>query len=284
MQTRPADALRHDRGSLEPVRDVLALEAPLQVSVNGVAFTVTMRTPGDDRRLARGLLHAEGILAEDAAPEWASCVDERLRLVRSIDARVDPAHVLREFENDRALLSTTSCGLCGVRDAGQIGADLPPLTVDGEVLDPARIPAMLDTMRARQDAFERSGGCHAAAAFTLCGEMLALAEDVGRHNAVDKVVGALLEEGVLARARVLLVSGRLSYEIVFKAWRARLPWLLAVSAPSSMAVLMGERLGICVAGFCRGERATFYSHAARVLGGASTNLAKAPSPSPAPGA
>ena len=124
---------------------------------------------------------------------------------------------------------------------------------------------MMAAMRAGQLAFQATGGSHAAAAFTLDGELLALYEDIGRHNAVDKVVGALVSEDRLARARVFAVSGRLSYEIVFKAFHARIPFLLSVSAPSSMAVEMAQQFGLTLVAYCREDRATVYSRAERCV-------------------
>jgi FdhD protein len=200
----------------------------------------------------------------EAPIAWEETRDTASGLVKRLDVRLDDADVAHETLGRRALLATASCGLCGAREAADIELIGEPLVRPAdERLDPARIEAMMEAMRAAQETFDASGGSHAAAAFTLAGERLAQSEDIGRHNAVDKVVGRLLLEGgaaALARARCLTVSGRLSYEIVAKAYRAGIPFVLAVSAPSALAVTMGERLGLTIVAFCRGPRATVYAH------------------------
>lgn len=261
MKTVSLRARRHHAGAIDDAAEMLAVEAPLQVRINGTAFSATMRTPGDDRVLVRGLLHSESIVADPAGPvELVERADPGSGIVLCVNAIVPAEFLTRDFAGRRALISTSSCGLCGVREADDIGAESQPLAPPRELLDPARIPAMIEAMQAGQEAFARSGGCHAAAAFDVRGGLLCAFEDVGRHNAVDKVVGRLIERRELGRAACLLVSGRVSYEIVAKAWRAGMHFVLAVSAPSSMAVEMAQRLGMTVIGFCRGDRATIYAN------------------------
>ncbi|MBX3730657.1 MAG: formate dehydrogenase accessory sulfurtransferase FdhD [Candidatus Sumerlaeia bacterium] len=259
--------LQIEGGAARAVEDTLAAEHPLQVTVNGTPFTVTMRTPGDDRLLVRGLLHTEGVVADRHAEiRWTPGPADPDGAWRSLDARIDPALLAPGFPLRRSLLSTSSCGICGttdVADTAAEGAALAALAPD-ERLDPAAIPGILETMRRHQIAFDGSGGTHAAALFDATGAVLVVHEDIGRHNAVDKAVGWMLEQPSGARARGLAVSGRLSYEIVRKAWRAGLPVVLAVSAPSSLAVHTAERLGISVLAFCREGRATIYSRAGNV--------------------
>lgn len=268
MLTRAVDALQLCHGEVSRVRDVLTVEAVLQIRVNGVPYTTTVRTPGHDELLVRGLLFSEGIVPDTAAPFTCCTVpDPETGLAGAVDVHVAPEFVVKDIASRRSAAATASCGLCGTRDAADLGLYGGPLRLDtGERLDPALIGPMFAAMRAGQAAFTDSGGSHAAAAFTIGGELLALHEDIGRHNAVDKVLGALLANGRLAEARCLTVSGRLSYEIVFKAFHAGLPFLLAVSAPSSLAVDMAERFGLCLIAFCRAPRATVYTNRAFCAG------------------
>jgi FdhD protein len=194
--------------------------------------------------------------------------DAKSGRVLAMDVDIPPAFLERDIAGSRSLASTSSCGLCGTREMAGLGVAGAPL-VPGGVFDVARIPAMQERMRARQSTFEQSGGSHAAGAFTLGGDELAVYEDVGRHNAVDKVVGALLLHGSLGRAQCLLLSGRISYEIVLKAYKARIPFVAAVSAPSSLAVRAAQQLGLCIMGFCRETRATVYTHPEHVSGAGS---------------
>ena len=230
-------------------RDALSVEAPLRISLNGERFCVTMRTPGDDLDLVRGLLLTEGVA--------------RNATVRRIESDLVEATVPEPFAcpRPRPLMATSSCGLCGSAALAAPDADAPPLT--GTNFDPSRVAGLVAALHAGQSAFRRSGGCHAAGLFAGT-RLLALAEDVGRHNAVDKAVGRLIAAGQLAGAEILVVSGRVSYEIVAKAYRAAVPTIVAVSAPTSMAVSMAERLGILLFAFCREGRSTAYSRTERL--------------------
>jgi FdhD protein len=168
---------------------------------------------------------------------------------------------------ERRLISNASCGVCGKVSAEDLRVETLRVSERGDrKLDPALIPVLEGRMRAAQDLFSRTGGSHAAAIFDHEGDLLVLREDVGRHNAVDKAIGHLLREGALARASLLFISGRVSYEIVSKAAKAGIPFLLAVSAPSTLAVKLCREAGITLLAFCRGGRATVYSHPGRVIG------------------
>lgn len=266
--TATFDAIKYDDGLLRPVTDCLTVEEALQVSINGVAYTVTMRSPGDDYHLVRGLLLTEGIYT-DRETGFDSFVETRHNkagLPLKIDVRVDPSRIRKPFENSRSYLSASSCGLCGKRELEDIDVNGRPIECD-QKLDLGLIEPMFARMRARQNAFEASGGSHASAAFSIDGQMLSIMEDIGRHNAVDKVIGELVESKTLDRASCLLVSGRISYEIVAKAFMARIPFLAAVSAPSSLAVETAESAGICIIGFCRNGKATAYSMRSRIWEG-----------------
>lgn len=257
MHTHTQEAVCLEGGSRTPVRDELVLEEPLQIVLNERPFSITMRTPGDDEHLVRGLLLAEGI----ATPEGLSGEI----LVRQLDGyseavvRIPEVFLCRDVMAERSLLSNASCGFCGKREVADLPQNLKPLQPSGQ-LQARRIPEMGARMRDHQAGFARTGGCHAAAAFTIGGSFLTLFEDIGRHNAVDKVIGSLAASGDLGTAEVLFVSGRVSFEIVSKAHAAGIPIICAVSAPSSLAVRMSENLGISLLGFCRGDRFTVYSN------------------------
>jgi FdhD protein len=265
-QTFECAGARIEDGVSEPVRDVLPVEAVLQILVNGDAYTTTIRTPGHDLELARGLLHTEGIVSDvDAKFQHTTLPDPETGLVACLDFVIEADAVEKEVSGRRSSLASSSCGFCGTRDPQELEPGGPPLVVSEEERLPATaFSAMIDEMQKHQPLFDASGGTHAAIAFDGSGAPLAAFEDIGRHNAVDKVVGALLIAGRLADARALAISGRCSYEIVFKAYQARIPFLMAVSAPSSLAVEMGERFGVSVAGFCRDKRATVYSRTGNV--------------------
>lgn len=272
------DGLQYNGGLPRSVRDALTVEAPLQILINGEPFTITMRTPGEDPALARGLLHTEGLIEDPAAPIAMEEDPGEVGRAGRVHVTVEGKWLVRDFAHRRSVLSTSSCGLCGKKELDDVEMGPCPIR-----LAPARrlpvegIGPMLDTMRRAQETFERSGGSHAAAVLTVEGGLLALSEDIGRHNAVDKAVGRLLLDGQLARAEVLLVSGRLSYEIVYKAWRAGIVHLLSVSAPSNLAVETGGRLGMTIAGFCREGRATIYTHPENVTGAPAPTSLKAES-------
>jgi FdhD protein len=178
---------------------------------------------------------------------------------------------------NRRLASNASCGVCGKisaddlqlpgsREPGTSGCEADPADYPEYRLDPALLPALEGRMRSAQALFTRTGGCHAAALFDRQGRLLVLKEDVGRHNAVDKAVGSLLEQGRLGLAAILFISGRVSFEIVTKASRAGIPFLVAVSAPSTLAVRMCREAGITLIAFCRGDKATVYTHPRKVIG------------------
>lgn len=251
------DAVRFEKQLSIPTQEKLAAEAPLQITVNDVAFTVTMRTPGADRELATGLLFTEGVI---------SAREEILSLVpapNTLRATIWPAAPSAAKLTQRSLISVSSCGVCGKTELCDL--DMPVTAiVSGLTLNPSQLAAMQAQMRDNQRLFGETGGMHAAAAFAINGKLLALFEDIGRHNAVDKTVGYLLAENLLPEAALLFVSGRVSYEIVTKTHRAGIPFLAAVSAVSDMAAEMCGRLGITLLGFCREDRATAYAHAERM--------------------
>ena len=253
---------RFDRGSFEERDDALVIEAPLEILLNSEPFSVTMRTPGQELALVRGLLFTEGVLSSAAPFPVTRTACERGPWPRALDLEVPP-ELLSLDGQERRLISASSCGLCGKKswsplEAAPVAPSAPATVSASEVL------AMQERMRAKQSTFERSGGTHAAAAFDAQGQLLALAEDIGRHNAVDKVVGELLLSGRLEDAQTLTVSGRVSFEIVSKAAQASFALLIAVSAPSSLAVELAQQGGITLIAFCRQGRFNVYSHPERL--------------------
>ncbi len=269
MQFQEFHVLKFEDGRENSGADAVALEKPLQILVNRVPYAVTMRTPENDHDLVRGLLFTEGIVDRPETPlRFTEVPDPEEEYVLGINVCVPAEFQTRVVAADRrSILSTSSCGICGTRELKDVflpesGERLVP----SAPLDSRKIPAMMDVMAAQQKTFRASGGVHAAAAFTIQGDLLVVREDIGRHNAVDKVIGALLADKRLDQAECLAVSGRVSFEIVSKAFRARTPFLLAVSAPSSLAVDMADKWGMTVLGFCRENRATAYSHPEHVRG------------------
>ncbi|WP_236241363.1 formate dehydrogenase accessory sulfurtransferase FdhD [Streptomyces sp. CC228A] len=254
--------------------DTLVAEEPLEIRLNGKPLAVTMRTPGDDFALAVGFLVSEGVLAAASdvrnVAYCAGAAEDGRNTYNVVDVRLAPGVPVPDITLERNVYTTSSCGLCGkasldaVRTTARFPLDAarPPVRVGVDVL--AGLP---DRLRAAQRVFERTGGLHAAALFSQGGELLDVREDVGRHNAVDKVVGRALREGLLPLSRaVLLVSGRASFELAQKAVMAGIPVLAAVSAPSSLAVDLAAETGLTLVGFLRGGDMNVYAGAERITG------------------
>src|SRR5260370_23264623 len=241
--------------------DVLAVEEPLELGIEGKPLAGTMRTPGDDIDRAGGFLFTEGIAASPGdIAEIRKCEGNVAEI------RLRPGVVLAEDQLRRNFLTTSACGLCGKEsiDAVRTRASFD-VTGDQVAVDPAALARLPDRLRAAQRVFERTGGLHAAAVFGPDGAMLALREDVGPHNAVDKVIGwALRQERLPLRGCVLLVSGRASFELAQKALMAGVPVLAAVSAPSSLAVELTADAGMTLLGFLRGSALNVYAGAHRL--------------------
>ncbi|MEV4690873.1 formate dehydrogenase accessory sulfurtransferase FdhD [Micromonospora echinospora] len=257
-------------------QDTLAAEEPLEIRVGAAGpgrrrpLAVTMRTPGDDLDLAIGFLLTEGLIRSAADVHTAQlCAGaETPNTYNVVDVVLTPGVPEPVTDPSRNFYTTSSCGVCGkasiesVRTRSRFAVRDDPLTVTAELL-----AALPDRLRAAQRAFDRTGGLHAAGLFTADGEMVVLREDVGRHNAVDKVIGWATREGRLPLAgHVLLVSGRASFELTQKAWMAGVPLLAAVSAPSTLAVELAEEAGMTLVGFLRGPTMNVYTGAARIGG------------------
>jgi FdhD protein len=247
--------------------DTLVVEEPLEIRLAGRPLSVTMRTPGDDFDLVSGFLHGEGVVrAADDIVSMRYCADtDTLNVIDvTLAEDVEPPEVSVE----RSFYTTSACGVCGKtsidairqRTSYEVRADT--VRLDPEVL--ARLP---ETLREAQRVFDRTGGLHAAGLFDAEGALLAMREDVGRHNAVDKVVGwALKDKRVPLSGHVLLVSGRASFELTQKALLAGIPVLAAVSAPSSLAADLADEAGMTLVGFLRGPSMNVYTGAERLPG------------------
>ncbi|HZU56215.1 MAG TPA: formate dehydrogenase accessory sulfurtransferase FdhD [Actinocrinis sp.] len=285
-------------GGARRSRDTLAAEEPLEIRVAGKQIAVTMRTPGDDFDLVAGYLVGEGVIRDahqlarmrfcgDSAcsgpvglgGEWSSA--ERIELGRHETGRIEAAHdtynivdvdlapgtALPLWSLDRNTYTTSACGVCGkssieaVRANAHWSVETDPLRITAEVLY-----SLPKTLRGSQKLFSKTGGLHAAGLFASDGTLLCVREDVGRHNAVDKVIGWAVRDGRLPlRGHLLAVSGRASFELVQKAAAAGIPLLAAVSAPSSLAVELARESGMTLAGFVRGESANVYCGTERIV-------------------
>jgi FdhD protein len=254
--------------------DTLAAEEPFEIRVDGTALSVTMRTPGDDVELAHGFLLTEGVIGdrEDVlTARYCDGVDDQgANTYNLMDVRLAPGVPPPHPSVTRNFYTTSSCGVCGkaALDAIRLASRFK-LGDDTSVVTTRTLATLPDKLRARQKLFESTGGIHAAGLFTTDGDPLVVREDVGRHNAVDKVLGwALLNGRVPLTGCVLLVSGRASFELAQKAAMAGVPILAAVSAPSSLAVDVAEEQGMTLVGFLRGETMNVYAGTERVvLGG-----------------
>ncbi|MQS12549.1 formate dehydrogenase accessory sulfurtransferase FdhD [Streptomyces kaniharaensis] len=261
--------LRGDGRGVRP--DALAAEEPLEIRVGGEPLTVTMRTPGQDFDLVAGFLVGEGLVhaAEElAALRYCAGTDEAgANTYNVVDATLRGAARALPLSAHRNLLTTSACGLCGRDTVDAVRTHVRhPVAEDPLSVEPSLLYGLPDRLRAAQRTFESTGGLHAAGLFDAAtGELLCAREDVGRHNAVDKVVGWALREGRLPlTGHVLLVSGRASFELTQKAALAGVPLLAAVSAPSSLAVDLAEELGLTLVGFLRGESANVYTRPDRI--------------------
>lgn len=238
-----------------PRADALAVEAPLEVRVGGKPVAVLMRTPGHDDELVAGFLFAEGVIAD---------ADELLA-VEAIAPNVAEARVaVARRAPERGFVASSACGVCGKQSLADLEVRSPRVTSSLHV-PRSVLQALPSKLRASQELFARTGGTHASALFTPAGELLVVREDVGRHNALDKLVGWALTEGRVPLTNgVLLASGRLSFELVQKAIAAGAPVFAGVGAPSSLAVELAERFGVTLAGFVRADGMNVYSHAERL--------------------
>ncbi|MCW2691437.1 MAG: formate dehydrogenase family accessory protein FdhD [Mycobacterium sp.] len=257
-------------GSTDRRPDTLVVEEPLEIRVGGDSLAVTMRTPGHDMELAAGFLVSEGVIWATehirAQRYCAGATVDNVNTYNLLDVDLAPGVAAPTDAVRRSVFTSSSCGVCGKASLDAVRTTaMFDLRADATVVDAAVIATLPDRLREEQAVFDRTGGLHAAGLFTAAGELLVLREDVGRHNAVDKVVGWALQNGRLPlTGTVLQVSGRASFELVQKAWMAGIPVLSAVSAPSSLAVELAAEAGMGLLGFVRGPRMNVYAGTERV--------------------
>ena len=256
------NVLRSEAHRATRATDQVAAESALEVRLHGEPFSVIMRTPGADRDLTAGFLFTENVVRSAAD---LVAIEEAETNVVNVTLSDSRASVVPELLGQRRQVAmNSSCGMCGRRTLESLELDAPPLPARWTI-DPATIVRLPETLRAAQRAFAETGGLHAAGLFTRAGELVMSAEDVGRHNAVDKLLGRMLQEGRLPLSDALLfVSGRSSFEIVQKAFLGGVPLVAAVSAPSSLAIELADQCGMTLIGFVRGERFNIYTHPERL--------------------
>lgn len=269
-ETAATEILRCHTGEAPVARtDDLAREEPLEIRVGGRNVAVTMRTPGHDKELAAGFLLSEGIIHDRG--EIADIVDcegcEVSGFRNTLDVLLAPG-VNVDFERlTRHVFASSSCGVCGKASIEAVRQNFPPVRTGIPVVTMETIVRLPEKLRAAQATFSKTGGLHASAIFSRDGRLIVLREDVGRHNALDKVIGHGLLRGLPPfDAHVLLMSGRTSFEIMQKALAARIPIVCGVSAPSSLAVEFARESGQTLAGFLRGDAMNIYAHPERIAG------------------
>lgn len=249
-------------GDHSKVQDGIVVEAALQININGASYTVVMRTPGNDLELIRGLLFAEDIY-KGKVPIATEVVEEFPNGFCIINVMIPKDQLGKGYLNKRTLLSVSSCGICGKQELDDIKLHGDALK-SKQLFSSKKIQEMSAEMSSLQEVFKHTGGSHAAAIFNKDYKLLTLKEDIGRHNAVDKAIGQLLNDGHLDASFCMLVSGRVSYEIVSKAFFAKIAIIVAVSACSSLAVDYAKEFGICLIGFSRGHKITIYANPSKI--------------------
>jgi FdhD protein len=252
------DGILVSNGKHSKVSDGIVVEAALQININSESYTVVMRTPGNDFELIRGLLFAEDIYKRKENLDF-EVIEEKPNGFSIININIPKENLGKGYLNKRTLLSVSSCGICGKQDLEAI--ELKGNALKKEQLFSAKsIEEMSLKMSSLQTVFKHTGGSHAAAIFNKNYQLLSIKEDIGRHNAVDKAVGELVTQEKLKQAFCMLVSGRVSYEIVSKAFIAK----IAVSACSSLAIDYAKEFGICLIGFSRTNKMTIYANPTKI--------------------
>lgn len=263
MNLEVFNGLKFENNQFCSTQDALLVEHPLKIAVNGKIFTVTMQTPGNEMNLVRGLLYTENVYTDiDSVLDISVVETSKEGYISKINVDIDKKFIDVGIGVERNQISVSSCGVCGKTELSDSQNDLSNLS---EILfSSEQLNSMFNTMNSSQPLFESTGGSHACSAFNKSSQLITTQEDVGRHNAVDKVIGTLLLEKKLSEASILLVSGRISYEIVAKCIAAKIPILAAVSAPSTLAVDLAQKKGITLIGFCRNNHFTIYTHKERI--------------------
>jgi FdhD protein len=269
----------HGQG-YEEIRDALVIEEPLEIRLNNIPLAVVMRTPGHDFDLARGFLLTEGVLQKQEAngkKQTAktdigklveidhACDELDLEIPNVVNCRVPEISPAEISGWQRHIFASSSCGICGRASIDQVRIEAPVLKASWQISFPV-LQSLPEKLRRHQTTFSSTGGLHAAALFSPAGDIIVLREDIGRHNAVDKILGwAMRQESPILANAGLLVSGRLSFELVQKALLGGISLMAGISAASSLAVELAEESGITLVGFLRGKTAVIYSHSRRIL-------------------
>jgi FdhD protein len=249
-------------GGRESTRDELAVEEPLEIRVDGEALAVTMRTPGEDEDLAVGFLAGEGLIG--GPEDIVEVGPTRDFAANTVDVRTRNG-LRRDPKDERSFYLTSSCGVCGKGALEFVRQEAPPVS-EAPAIERRIVLAAPDKAREEQHAFERTGGLHATGLFTQDGDLLVVREDVGRHNAMDKAIGRALLDGLVPLSGlILVVSGRVAFELVQKAAVAGCPVLVGVGAPTSLAIELAADRGMTLAGFARSGSVNVYSGAERVV-------------------
>jgi FdhD protein len=245
--------------------DVLAVEEPLEIRLGDRSLSITMRTPGNDFELAAGFLHSEGLIGNAGQIISMDHPDDASGQVVVVELKGEPR---ARVQPQRNFVMTSACGVCGKASLADLEVNACPVLPPDDIrLSPQTLHRLTDALRRAQSVFDSTGGLHAAARFSLEGDLECLREDIGRHNAVDKLVGTALLGGRMPMSEsLLLVSGRASFELVQKALVAGIPVMAAVGAPSSLAVATAERSGMTLIGFLRNGRFNVYTGSHRIVG------------------
>lgn len=260
---RKYEGLKMEKGSVTNVIDPLTIEQALEIDINGAPFTVVMQTPGDEIDLTQGLLYAEDVLKRRSLANFEEIKDQSGNITH-INVTTDTEKLGKGYLSSRSLLSVSSCGICGKQSLNDLPNEKGTLSPDDISISVNDLFKMQQKMFANQTLFSLTGGCHGVAAFDINGKMLTIKEDIGRHNALDKVVGNLLSSENFDNAKIIMFSGRISYEIVSKCFRAKIPIIMAVSAPSSLAVDFAKEYEMTLLSFARNGKATCYSGTNRI--------------------
>lgn len=258
MQTNTYEGLHIINKTQSITSDELVIEAPLQININNKSYTVVMRTPGNDKDLILGLLYAEDIY-KSHLPIPLQIIEKNYNIPSIINVTIAADDLGKGYLNKRTLLSVSSCGICGIKELNGIKVNGGRIKKNVN-FSSENLLNMFAPLQQHQETFKKTGGSHAAGIFNHQFKLLTIREDIGRHNAVDKCVGSLLQKQLLKSGMYLLVSGRVSYEIVSKAFLAKIPVIVAVSACSSMAVDFAKEFGICLIGFTRQNKMTVYAN------------------------
>ena len=257
MQISKYEAIKVSKSIKKHIIDSVVIEAPLQININNEPYTVVMRTPGDDENLIRGLLYAEDIYKGERNLD-IKVIENSKHYFSIVNIDIQKKELGKGYLDKRTLLSVSSCGVCGTQTLDALKKSGDKLIYDS-VISSTTIETMFATMNEQQIVFKDTGALHAAAIFDSNYQLIAIKEDIGRHNAVDKSIGDLIIQKQLIKANYLLVSGRVSYEIVTKAFIAKIPTIIAVSGCSSLAIDFCKEFGIHLIGFARGSNHTFYT-------------------------